>query len=362
MKSFLIFLERDTSAHPKFSFSEFMSEAETDTVHGGRSGFVAIVGRPNAGKSTLVNAIVGEKVAIVTPRPQTTRNRIRAIVSRAEGQLVLIDTPGIHKTQGFREINRRMVQSAMASFQEADSIVHMVDADKAVRHLGKIHPMDLEIRRGIKASGRKSILVLNKVDCVRKPLLLPLIEQHARAREDEEACPYEDVLPTSAKDGTDVDTLVDLLFRLLPEGPLLYPEDQLTDRSTRFLVSEIVREKIFLNTRQELPYSTAVVVETYQELKKRIEILATIQVDRTSQKGMVIGKGGSMLKTVGTAARIELEQVLGRKVFLKLHVKVEEEWSDRGRALDELGYLVEIDPRLVSGPESNPEIASEPES
>ena len=323
-----------------------MSDSSNLSENVGRSGVVAVVGRPNAGKSTLVNAIVGEKVAIVTPRPQTTRDRIRAIVSRSEGQLVLIDTPGIHKTKGFREINRRMVQSAMASFQEADCIVHMVDADKAVRHLGKIHPMDLEIRRGVKASGRKSVLVLNKVDQVRKPLLLPLIEQHANPREEEEECPYSEVILTSAKHGTDVATLVDLLFQMLPDGPMLYPEDQLTDRSTRILVSEVIREKIFLNTRQELPYSTAVVVEVYEEAKKRVEILAAIQVDRMSQKGIVIGKGGSMLKSVGTAARVELEQVLGKKVFLKLHVKVEAEWSDRGKALDELGYLVEIDPSL----------------
>jgi GTP-binding protein Era len=249
-----------------------------------------------------------------------------------------------------------MVQSAMASFQEADCIVHMVDADKAVRHIGRIHPMDLEIRRGIKASNRRSILILNKVDQVRKPLLLPLIEQHMNPREDEESCPYDEILPTSAKAGTDVDTLVDLLFRMLPEGPMLYPEDQLTDRSTRFLVSEIIREKIFLNTRQELPYSTAVVVEVFEDKSKRIEILAAIQVDRMSQKGIVIGKGGSMLKTVGTAARLELEKALGKKIFLKLHVRVESEWSDRGRALDELGYLVEIDPRWASDPDSDEEL------
>jgi GTP-binding protein Era len=313
-----------------------MSEVHEQTT---RTGFVAIIGRPNAGKSTLVNSAVGEKVAIVTPRPQTTRDRIRAILTRPEGQIVFVDTPGIHNPKGMKEINRRMVQTAMSSLQEADLVVHVVDASKSVRFgSSSLHPGDREIRQGIAESGCAAIMVLNKVDLVKKPELLPLMERCLMPIDDEVGCPYAEVIPLSALKPSEAELLVTSIFGHLPQGKGLYPEDQITVRSLRFMVSEIVREKVFLNTRQELPYSTAVTVDSYEEDGNLVRIQARVVVERDSQKGIVIGKRGQMLKTVGTEARKDLEKILGRKVFLKLFVRVVPLWSNSPRALDELGY------------------------
>lgn len=309
-----------------------------------RSGFVAVVGRPNAGKSTFVNTAVGEKVAIVTPRPQTTRDRIRGIVSRPSGQIVLIDTPGIHEARGHKELNRRMVQAAMATLRSADCVLHLVDIDRALRGALKharngepqvrVHPLDLEIRAGIRAAGRPTICLLNKVDRVRKPHLLPALAAHAA----DEGDVYRHIIPISAQDRGDVERVIDLAQQLLPEGPALYPDDQISDRSLRFTASEIIREKVFLETREELPYATAVRIESFTEKSKRVAIEATVLVERESQKGIVIGKGGSMLKTIGSAARAELQSLMGKRVHLDIIVRTETRWSDRKDALDALGY------------------------
>ncbi len=302
------------------------------------SGFVAVIGRPNAGKSTLVNSIVGEKVAIVTPKPQTTRDLIRGIHTSERGQIVLIDTPGVHNAKGRNELNRRMVQVAMGALHQADLVLHMVDVVSWVRGKKTIHPLDIEIRKGINATRHPSILLLNKVDRIPKPELLPLIEQMNSPMEFEEKCPYSEIMPLSSNQKKPVARLVELLFNILPEGPSLFPGDQLTDRSVRFMISELIREKIFLKTHQELPYSTAVYIEAFEETAKKIHVHATIVVERASQKGMIIGRGGSMLKEVGTKARLELERLLGKKMMMELHVKVDDRWSDRPRALDRLGY------------------------
>ena len=298
----------------------------------GRSGFVAVIGRPNVGKSTFVNAAVGEKVAIVTPKPQTTRDRIRGIVTRPEGQIVLLDTPGVHDPRKLRELNRRMVQTAMSTLQEADALLHVVDAAGLDKAGGRPHTSDLEIRSGIEAAGRPAILALNKVDRLEKPRLLPIIEHWAGMGA------YTEVVPICALKQADVDHILSVLYGLLPDGPLLYPADQVSDRSLRFTAAEVIREKVFNKTRQELPYSTAVEIDQFREGNRFTRIAATVLVERDSQKGIVIGKRGSMLKAVGTAARLELQELLGVDVVLDVHVKVESGWSDRPRSLDRLGY------------------------
>ena len=304
----------------------------------GRSGFVAVIGRPNVGKSTFVNAAVGEKVAIVTKKPQTTRDRIRGIVTCPEGQIILLDTPGVHDPKKLRELNRRMVQTAMSTLQEADALLHVVDAAGLDKAGGHTHASDLEIRGGIEAAGRPAVLALNKVDRLEKPRLLPLIERWAGTGA------YAEVVPICALKQADVDHLVGVLYGLLPAGPLLYPEDQVSDRSMRFTASEVIREKVFNKTRQELPYSTAVEIDQFREGPRFTRIAATVLIERDSQKGIVIGKGGSMLKAIGTAARLELQELLGVEVVLDLHVKVESGWSDRPRSLDRLGYGADAGP------------------
>ncbi len=335
-----------------------MSEASRSPP---RAGFVAVVGRPNAGKSTFVNLAVGEKVAAVSPKPQTTRDRIRGICTEARGQMVLVDTPGIHRARGRKEINRRMVQAAMATLQEVDCVLHIVDASAAVPAAGlkrardrqsqdarrrpkvpSIHPLDREIARGIASAGRPAVLLLNKVDRVQKPALLPLLA----ALSELGGAPYAELIPASARDRRDVARVLDLLWPLLPEGPALYPEDQITDKNQRFLVTEIIRERLFFETQQELPYSTAVVVDSFGEEEEggRLVIHATILVERESQKGMIIGKGGQKLRSIGQSARQDIQRALGRGLHLDLRVKLEERWSERPQLLDELGYRLEGEP------------------
>jgi len=299
-----------------------------------RSGFVSVIGRTNAGKSTLVNTAVGEKVAIVTPKPQTTRDRIRGIITRPQGQIILVDTPGIHNAKGRPELNRRMVQSAMATLMEVDCIVHIVDATIAVRNPGRVHPLDREILKGIAAARRPAILVLNKVDKVKKPSLLPILETFMPYIPEV----YNHLIPVSAKVGMDVNRILDLIYTELPEGTDLYPADQISDRTDRFLSSEIVREQIFLQMRQELPYGTAVEIEAYEEEGKRIRISACILVERNSHKGMLIGKGGENLRRMGSAARLELNKLLGKRVHLELYVKTDTKWTNAPETLNRLGY------------------------
>ena len=288
-----------------------------------RAGFVAIVGRPNVGKSTLVNQVVGQKVAIVSDKPQTTRNRILAVVNRPGGQLVLFDTPGIHKPM--HRMNERMVDSAVRSIGQVDVALWVVDVTEAYG------PGDRHVRDLLKQSGRKVVLALNKIDAIAKPKILPIIEQY-RHRLD-----FADVVPVSALTGDNVDVLISRLLAHLPEGAPLYPEDFLTDLPERFFVAEMVREKILRLTRDELPYSTGVVVDSFQEGPDIVRIEASIFVERDTQKAIVIGKGGSMLKAIGTAARQDIEAFLEAKVFLGLFVKVRQKWREDAATLDQMG-------------------------
>jgi GTP-binding protein Era len=288
-----------------------------------RAGFVTIVGRPNVGKSTLLNRIVGQKVAIVTDKPQTTRNRILAIANTPSAQIVFFDTPGIHKPK--HEMNRRMVDLALRSLKTVDLALLLVDVTEP---FGGGDEFVLERVRQAKVP---VVLALNKVDRIKKPEILTIIDDYRRRHE------FTDIVPISALTGKNVDALVSVLERQLPEGEPLYPPDTLTDLPERFFVSEIVREKILGATREEIPYSTAVVIDSWEEGEKLTRIEASILVERESQKGIVVGKGGSMLKGIGTAARRDIEAFLGVKVFLGLHVRVRSEWRENRRFLSELG-------------------------
>ncbi len=288
-----------------------------------KAGFVSLVGRPNVGKSTLVNQLVGQKVAIVSDKPQTTRNRILAVVNKPEGQVVLFDTPGIHKPM--HRMNERMVDSAVKSIGQVDVVLWVVDVTESYG------PGDRHIRDLLKQSGKKVVLGLNKIDAIAKPKLLPIIEQYRHMLD------FTDVVPVSALNGENVDVLMSRLIAHLPEGAALYPEDFLTDLPERFFVSEIVREKILRMTRDELPYSTGVVIDSFEEKPELVRIEASIFVERDTQKAIVIGKGGQMLKAIGTAARQDIEAFLSAKVFLGLFVKVRERWREDPGILEDMG-------------------------
>jgi GTP-binding protein Era len=295
----------------------------TPPTAGGRAGFVSVVGRPNVGKSTLVNQLVGQKVAIVSDKPQTTRNRILAVVNKPEGQIVLFDTPGIHKPM--HRMNRRMVDTAEKSLGQVDLAVWVIDVTEAYG------PGDRYVREVLKKADRPVILAINKIDRVPKPKILSVIDQYRTLLD------FVEVVPISARDGDNVDVLSSLLLRYLPEGPRLYPEDFLTDLPERFFVAEMVREQILRMTREEIPYTTGVVIESFKEEEGLVRIEATIFAERESQKGILIGKGGAMLKEVGTAARRQIEDFLGTKIFLGLFVKVRERWREDAAILDEMG-------------------------
>jgi GTP-binding protein Era len=290
-----------------------------------KSGFVSLLGRPNAGKSTLLNRIVGQKLAIVSDKPQTTRTRVVGVKNYADGQVVFVDTPGVHKPT--HRLNVRMVDIALESMREVDVLGLIVDASVKPGG-GDRFMLDL-----IKGTTQPAILVLNKVDLLAKNRLLPLIDHYRQEH------PFVEIVPLSAVDGTNVDVLERLFLQYLPEGEPLYPPDYLTDQTERFFVAEIVREQVLQLTHDELPFSTAVVVDKFDELAdggKRVDLYCTILVDRESQKPIVIGKGGAMIKQIGTAARAELERHLEKHVYLDLHVKVKSEWRDDERMLDEI--------------------------
>lgn len=291
-----------------------------------KSGFVAIIGRPNVGKSTLLNAILGEKIAIVSAKPQTTRNRIRGIKSTENAQIVFLDTPGIHEAKGY--LNEFMVKEALAAIGDVDTIIYLVEAAK------KIEEDDKFIIENLKRIKQPVILCINKVDIVIKDNLLPLIDEYSKAYA------FKEITPLSAIKGEGVEELLNIIIKTLPEGPKYFPEDILTDQPERFVAAEIIREKVFLLTKQEIPYSTAVVVERFKEnpQKKIVSISATINVERDSQKGIIIGKGGSMLKRIGTRARMDIERLLGTKVFLELFVRVQKDWTKDKKILKEFGY------------------------
>lgn len=300
-----------------------------------RAGFVAILGRPNVGKSTLLNRLLGEHVAIVTARPQTTRTRILGVVNGPEYQLALFDTPGIHKAKG--PLNRRMVETALSTLSEVDVALVLVEA--ATGPGGKVEVGETAhwIADEVKKRRKPAILGVNKMDRVPREALLPVIEAYRTLHD------WAEIVPFSALSGENVDRLVPALARHLPasEAPL-FPPDVLTDQAERVIAAEYVREQVMEQTRDELPYAAAVEVEEFDESERRddgglIRIGALIWVERESQKAIVIGKGGSMLKRIGTRARERMERLLGAKVFLRLTVKVEERWSERLESLRRLG-------------------------
>ena len=291
-----------------------------------KSGFVSLLGRPNAGKSTLLNRIIGQKVAIVSDKPQTTRTRIIGVKTYDhDGQAVFVDTPGVHKPT--HRMNVRMVHVALEAMREVDVVALIVDASV------KPGPGDRYMLDVLKDVKSPVILVLNKVDLIAKNRLLPMIDYYRRAH------PFVEIVPISAVDGTNVDVLEKLFLQYLPEGEPLYPSDYLTDQPERFFASEIVREQVLQLTHDELPHSTAVIVDRFEEPgeDKVLRLYCTILVERESQKPIVVGKGGAMIKKIGTAARQEIEKFFATRVFLDLHVKVKSEWRDDDRLLDELG-------------------------
>ena len=306
-----------------------------------RCGYVALVGRPNAGKSTLLNQILGGKLAITSAKPQTTRNRIAGIHTDERMQAILVDTPGIHS--GWTELNRAMVDRAMAALEEVDIVCWLVDMTDLVARIERDRPVlgpeEEVVAKAVEATGKPVLFLANKIDVVPHPLVLPVFAAVSE-RLDPHAC-----VPVSALTGDGVPAVVDEIHGLLPEGPQLFPEEEWTQVSERFLVAEIVREKLFHLLAKEIPYATFVEVMTFDESEReshnRVHILCDIIVERQSQKGIVIGRRGEMLKRVGTAARKELVQILDCRVHLELFVKVEKDWTRSKRGLRKVGFDIE---------------------
>lgn len=283
-----------------------------------------MVGRPNAGKSTLLNALVGAKVSIVTTVPQTTRNRILGIVHRPDGQVIFMDTPGIHKP--LSRLNEQMMSFVRQALEDRDVAVLIVDASA---RFGKGDEFAIQL---LKQYAPKTILALNKIDIIKKPQLLPLIDRYAKLHD------FEEIFPISALRGEGVAELMEAVFARLPEGPQYFPPDVYTDQPERFLAAEIVREKVITHTRQELPYMTAVLIEQFEESETLTRIHAAILVERESQRPIILGSGGQRIKQIGTEARVELEKLFPPKVFLELFVKVEPHWRDNRGVVAELDY------------------------
>lgn len=296
---------------------------DNDTFH---SGFVSIVGRPNVGKSTLLNRILGQKIAITSAKPQTTRNRILGIHTLPDGQILFLDTPGIHRAKG--RLNKYMVDQALSACSDVDAVLFLVEATDAV---GGGDDFILDV---LAKSDTPVILVINKIDLVPREKLLPLIEEYA------DRFPFREIFPVSGLKGEGVEDLVAIIRTLLPAGPRYYPSDMVTDLPERFIVAEMIREKILMHTRDEVPYGVAVSVESFEEKPEKglVVITAVINVERDTHKGIVLGKGGAMVRAIGKAARFEIERFLGSRVFLELYVKVEKNWTDSGRLLREFGY------------------------
>jgi GTP-binding protein Era len=312
---------------------ETLNDTLNDNKATHRSGFVAIIGRPNVGKSTLLNQLLGQKVAVVTPKPQTTRGRILGIKTLPHAQIIFIDTPGLHQPRSL--INRRMVQVAERAVEEADILLWVVDAvdgvTRADREIAK--QLQGQPHGGGPQGGelRPLAAVLNKIDGKAKRDLLPQLAAI------QEVLPGCDVIPVSARTGANLDALLAYLVRVLPVGPCYFDEDALTDQTERMLVQEAVREQVLLQTRDEVPYAVAVTVDKFEEKSNLAVIAATIHVERASQKGILIGQRGARIKEIGTAARREIERLLGRRVYLELFVRVQEEWTKRPSLLKEFG-------------------------
>jgi GTPase len=310
-----------------------------------RSGFVCILGRPNAGKSTLLNALVGEKLAIISPKPQTTRNRIQGIVNLPKGksrdqggaQIVLIDTPGVHKPDS--SLGRKMMVEVREALEGCDVVLLIMDATR------KLDQRDEFAIQMLKHSSTKVCLILNKVDLLRggKSQLLPLIEEYKKLHA------FYDIIPISALKRDGLDILLKQVTGALPAGPPYFPEDQVTDQPSRFMASEIVRERVLMETEEELPYATTVIVENFEEGARLTRVAATIYCEREGQKGILIGKKGQMLKRIGTSARLQLERMLGTKVFLELYVKVQPNWRESRGFVEELDWRRQLE-HLIGGP------------
>ena len=296
-----------------------------------RAGFVSIAGRPNAGKSTLLNALVGEKVAITAHQAQTTRTSIQGVMTTPEAQVIFIDTPGIHKSDSL--FNKRMMDTVRGALQDRDLVIFVADATKPVTEEDE-HALSALNKTG------QTLLVLNKIDKVSdKRLLLPVLQRY------NELFPFSEAFPIAARKGEGLDELKKGIIKHLPGGPAIFPNDYLTDQPARFMAAEIIRESILENLREEVPHATAILVDTWEEKPKLVKIAATIYVERTGQKAILIGAQGQMLKKIGTAARLELERLLGNKIFLSLFVKVKPNWRE------DPSFLKSIDWRSMVGSE-----------
>jgi GTP-binding protein Era len=307
-----------------------------------RAGFIAIVGPPNVGKSTLLNRLLGQKIAIVAPRPQTTRNRILGVKNLSSAQLVLVDTPGLHQARGRSRLNRYMLEEARAAVAEVDALLVMVEAPigeagrRVARGGYRLGPDDALALETLRAAGKPAVLAVNKIDLQRdKSLLLPLLEAWAKQE------PLRALVPISAATGEGTDRLLDELVAICPEAPQpLFPEEMVTDRAERWLAGEMVREQVFLLTRQEVPYAVAVTVDAFEERPEKGDVMihATIHVEKEPQKRILVGEGGRMVREIGARARREIAALLDCTVHLKLFVRVEPDWSERVAGLRKMGY------------------------
>lgn len=299
------------------------------TTHSYKSGFVAIIGRPNVGKSTLLNYILGQKIAIMSNKPQTTRNKIQGVYTTSEAQIIFIDTPGIHEPK--HQLGTFMTRIAEKTLREVDLILFLVTAEERRRS------EDFKIIERLVNVNKPVFLVINKIDKIHPDHLLPLIETYRTKMN------FAEVIPISALQGNNVNTLINEIIATLEEGPQYYPEDQITDHPEHFIVSEFIREKVLHLTREEVPHSIAVTVEQMKKRKDQdlIDVSATIIVERNSQKGIIIGKNGKMLREIGMRARRDIEAILGSKIYLELWVKVQEDWRNRRRLLREFGFSEE---------------------
>lgn len=289
-----------------------------------RSGFVSVIGRPNAGKSTLLNHLIGQKVLIMSDKPQTTRNRIQCILTEDRGQIVFLDTPGIHKPK--HKLGEYMVGKAKESMRDVDAIIYMVDLT------AEFGPGEEFIIEMLKQSKSPCVLAFNKVDLVSKDMLMHKIQKYSKLAD------FKAIVPISAKTGENTEELLNVIFTQLSKGPMYYPEDEVTDQPERFIMAELVREKVLQLTRDEIPHSIAVVIEEVEEKKTLVKVRALIVVERDSQKGIVIGAGGKQLKEISSLARQDIEALLGSKVFLEVWVKVKKDWRNRMDSLRNYGY------------------------
>jgi len=301
-----------------------MSNIGSNTGH--KSGFISIIGRPNVGKSTFLNNVIGQKIAIMSDKPQTTRNKVQGVYTTDDAQMIFIDTPGIHKPK--HKLGDFMMKIAQNTLKEVDVILFMINVEEG---LGKGDHFIIEKLKGVKTP---VFLILNKIDQIHPDALLPMIQQY------NDLFPFAATVPISALEGNNVDNLLQLLKDQLPEGPQFYPADQITDHPERFIVSELIREKVLHLTREEIPHSIAVVIDKMERKQEKdlIDVIATIIVERDSQKGIVIGKQGSMLKEVGKRSRVDIENLLGSKVYLELWVKVQKDWRNRSSTLRDFGF------------------------